>query len=335
MIEVSDSTLSRYAIHYVGNASDDVVKLSEHVFTDVPVELEAAWTTVAFQKFEQMTEYRFFHESSLTLHDLHAYASEIFRHESEFLAQSQLIAKHLHNASTHPNIKNGELFVGVFDNCTWVDQTVRVLAIMKIDEKDTFIDIVPKEDGIDVQDVEGISLKRVNNTALIVDFGQGDYSVFVKTKKKEDVVYWTERFLQAKVADESYAKTNEALTLCKKFITKEHYTNTEKITYLTKTLDYFHEQENFHVNDYVEVVFEQPEEKTRDTLVSLLAPLTTPISLSAVEKAQKAYKRKIKLDEHIEIQVMLDAQEDVERYIETGVDENGRKFYKLYFHEES
>lgn len=335
MIEVSDSTLSRYVIHYVGNANDDIVNVSEHVFTDVPMELEAAWTTVAFQKFEQMTEYRFFHESSLTLHDLYAYASEIFRNESAFLAQSQLIAKHLHNASTHPNIKNGELFIGLFDHCTWVDRRVRVLAIMKIDEKDTFIDIAQTEGGLRVTDVEGISLKRINNTALIVDLGNGELSVFVKTKKKEDVVYWTERFLQAKVADESYVKTNEALTLCKKFITKEDYTNTEKLTYLTKTLDYFQQQDHFHVNDYMEAVFEEPDAPTRDTLVTMLAPLTTPISISAVEKAQKAYKRKIRLDEHIEIQVMLDSQEDVERYIETGMDEQGRKFYKLYFHEES
>lgn len=333
MIEVSDSKLSRYTIHYVGS-QDDGVKLSNDVFMTPSMELEAAWTTVAFQKFEQLDEYTFFHDSDLKLHDMHAYATEVFHNESEFLTQSHHIAKHLQAASTHPNIKNGELFIGLFDNCTWVDQAVRVLAVMKIDEKDTFIDVAEHDGELRVQDVEGISLKRINNTALIVDFGDR-LSVFIRTKKKEDVVYWTERFLQVKIADESYAKTNEALTLCKKFITKEHFTNTEKLSYLAKTLDYFHEEATFIPTNYVEAVFDAPEDVQRDTLMTMLMPLSTPISQTAVEKAQKSYKRKIKLDEHIEIQVTMNNRDDVDKYIETGIDEQGRKFYKLYFHEEA
>lgn len=73
----------------------------------------------------------------------------------------------------------------------------------------------------------------------------------------------------------------------------------------------------------------------RDTVVTMLTPLATPISLSAVEKAEKSYKRKIKLDEHIEIQVTMNSQDDVARFIETGIDESGRKYYKLYYSEES
>lgn len=334
MIEVSDSKLSRYAIHYVGNANNDTVRLSDTIFTDMSMELEAAWTTVAFQKFEQLDEYRFTHASDIHMNEMYAYATEIFRNESEFLAQSQHIATHLHNASQHPNIKSGELFIGLFDNCTWVDRTVRVLAIMKIDEKDTFIDVKQADGVLAIQDVEGISLKRVNNTALIVDFGNDTPSVFIRTKKKDDVVYWTERFLHVNVADESYHKTTEALQACKKFITKEDFTNTEKLTYLAKTLEYFEKEESFLPTTYVEEVFEAPNEAQRDTLLTMIAPLATDISLMAVEKVQKSYKRKIKLDDHIEIHVAMRDASDVEKYIESGIDEQGRKYYKVFFDEE-
>lgn len=336
MIEVSDSQLSRYAIHVVGNANEGTVTLSNDVLHATTLELEAAWTDVAFQKFEQMEEYRFFHESSLTLHDMYVYATEIFRSESEFLLQSQLIAKHLHNASTHPNIKEGELFVGLFENVAWVDRAVRVLAIMKIDDKETFINVSQQDGQLHVSDVAGISVKRPNNTALIVQLAEDDVRVFVRTRKKDETLYWTERFLQAKIADESYVKTNEALKLCKKLITKDDtFSNTEKIDYLTKTLDYFYESEQLSPTNYVNAVFDEPEEALRDTVVTMLTPLATPISLSAVEKAEKSYKRKIKLDEHIEIQVTMNSQDDVARFIETGIDESGRKYYKLYYSEES
>lgn len=334
MIDVSDSKLSRYSIHYVGNAHNDTVRLSDKVLTDLSIELEAAWTTVAFQKFESMQEYRFTHESNIHLNEMYAYATEIFRNEAEFLAQSQHIAKHLHQASQHPNIKDGELFIGLFEHCTWVDQTVRVLAVMKIDDKDTFIDIQQQDGQLAVQNMDGISLKRVNNTALIIDFGDDTPAVFIRTRKKEDVVYWTERFLHASVADESFYKTTEALATCKKFITKEAFTNTEKLGYLAKTLDYFEKEDNFSPMSYIYEVFDEPEQAQSEALMTMLTPFTTPISLTAVEKAHKSYKRKIKLDEHIEIQVMMHDIEDVEKYIKTGVDETGRKYYTFYFHEE-
>ena len=41
----------------------------------------------------------------------------IFDQETSFLEQSINIAKHLHSVSQHPNIKSGELFIGLFDNC--------------------------------------------------------------------------------------------------------------------------------------------------------------------------------------------------------------------------
>ena len=75
----------------------------------------------------------------------------------------------------------------------------------------------------------------------------------MKAKKKEDVVYWQEKFLKLKVTDENFHKTNLALTECKKYILKEEgFSNTDKLDYLNKTLDYFRKEEQFQVGDYIE-----------------------------------------------------------------------------------
>lgn len=138
------------------------------------------------------------------------------------------------------------------------------------------------------------------------------------------------------MADEQYEKTDLALQEVKKYILKEEeYTNTEKLSLLNKTLDYFRNEESFQVDDYIEEVFETADEVKKSVIINRVKPYETIISESAIEKAEKGYKRKIKLDEHIEIVVNVRDIEAVDQLIETGEDEEtGRKFYKIYFEEE-
>lgn len=200
-----------------------------------------------------------------------------------------------------------------------------------------FLDIKNEQNKMTVNGIDGINVKKMNNMAVIVDMGADEAPVvFMKTKKKEDVVYWQERFLKIKVADEHYHKTNLALTECKKYILKEdRFTNTEKLGLLNKTLDYFHSEEQFQVNDYIETVFEAADSTQKDIIVNSVKPYETVISESALAKAEKSYKRKIKLDSAIEIQVNVRDIEQLEELIEVGFDEEtNRKFYKIYFNEE-
>ena len=68
-----------------------------------------------------------------------------------------------------------------------------------------------------VNGVDGINVKKINNMAIIIDMGPDRFpAVYIKTKRKEDIVYWQERFLKIQAADAHYYKTNLALTECKK-----------------------------------------------------------------------------------------------------------------------
>lgn len=334
MLEVSDSKLTQYVVHSVS----DTLVLGEEAFTRPEVMLEAAFTQLAFNKLDFEQQYEFFHETDLGLNEVYTYVKSIFDNENSFLEQSKHIATHLHSASGHPNIKSGELFIGLFENCIWHTAAKKVIAIVKIDEKEMFLDVKNEQNKVIVNGVDGINVKKVNNMAVIVDMGADEApAVFMKTKKKEDVVYWQERFLKIKVADEHYHKTNLALTECKKYILKEEsFTNTEKIGLLNKTLDYFKHEEEFQVHDYIETVFEKTEPAQKDLIINSVKPYETVISESAIAKVEKSYKRKIKLDANIEIQVNVQNIEQVDELIEVGYDEaTNRKFYKIYFQEEA
>lgn len=333
MLEVSESKLTKYAVHYVG----DTLVMGEEAMSQPDVLLEAAFTQLAFGKLDLEQQYEFFHETNIGLNEIYTYVKSIFDEEDSFLEQSKHIATHLHSASQHPNIKPGELFIGFFDNCYWHSEVKKVLAIVKIDEKEIFLDVKNEQNKMTVSGIDGVNVKKSNNIAVIVDMGQDEPpAVFIKTKRKEDVVYWQERFLKIKAADEHYYKTNLALTECKKIILKEEsFTNTEKLSLLNKTLDYFRNEEEFQVNNFIESVFEKAEPVQKDIIINTVKPYETIISESAIAKVEKTYKRKIKLDDNIEIQVNVRDIEEVEELIEVGYDEaTNRKFYKIYFQEE-
>ena len=334
MLEVSESKLMQYVMHYV---SDGLV-LGHEAFPQPEVMLEAAFTQLAFHKLGLEQQYEFFHETDIGFNEVYTYVKSIFDNHPSFLEQSKNIAQHLHSVSQHPNIKSGELFVGLFENCVWNNEVKTALAIVKIDEKEMFLDVKNEQNEMIVNGIDGINVKKINNVVVIVDLGQDEMpAVFLKTKKKEDVVYWQERFLKLKVADESFHKTNLALTECKKYILKEDsYTNTDKLGFLNKTLEYFRKEEQFQVEDYIETVFEAADEVQKDILINTVKPYETKISESGIVKAEKSYKRKIKLDANIEIQVNVSDITQINELIEVGYDEvTNRKFYKIYFDEET
>ena len=333
MLEVSESKLAQYIIHFI---SDSLV-LGEEAFTQPEVMLEAAFTQLAFSKIDLEQQYEFFHETDIALNEVFTYVSAIFKEEKSFLEQSKNIATHLHSVSQHPNIKSGELFIGLFDNCFFMNEAKKIVAIVKIDEKEMFLDVKNDQNKMIIHGIDGINVKKINNMAIIVDMGEEQVpAVFMKTKRKEDVVYWQERFLKIKAADEHYHKTNLALTECKKYILKEdNFSNTEKLGLLNKTLDYFRNEDEFQVNEYIETVFDKTDSTQRDIIINSVKPYETIISESALEKAEKKYKRKIKLDSNIEIQVNVQNIEQVDELIEVGYDEaTNRKYYKIYFQEE-
>jgi hypothetical protein len=114
----------------------------------------------------------------------------------------------------------------------------------------------------------------------------------------------------------------------------------DKIDILAKSRDYFLNSKKFHEKEYVETVFDSAPEvqkafkeykKNYQENNNVDIKSNFDVSEIAVKKSAKALKSVIKLDKNIQIFVNGSSEQ-----IEVGFDKSrGKKFYKIYFTEES
>ena len=61
----------------------------------------------------------------------------------------------------------------------------KVIAIVKIDEKEMFLDVKNEQNKMVVNGIDGINVKKINNMAVIVDMGADEATCcFYKNKEK-------------------------------------------------------------------------------------------------------------------------------------------------------
>ena len=85
MLEVSESTLAQYVVHYVG----DTTLFGEEAYSQPEVLLEAAFTQLAFNKMDFEQQYEFFHETDIGLNEVYTYVKRFF----------QILITSIHNQS--------------------------------------------------------------------------------------------------------------------------------------------------------------------------------------------------------------------------------------------
>jgi hypothetical protein len=132
------------------------------------------------------------------------------------------------------------------------------------------------------------------------------------------------------------------LSLTKQFITSELdkegvVDKKEQIELLNKSLDYFRAKESFDIEEFQTEVFAD------DNVIGSFRDFGSryiqsndfdiasnfDISLDAVKKQTRIFKSVVKLDKNFHI--YIHGRTDL---IEKGVDEQGRKFYKIYYQDE-
>jgi hypothetical protein len=133
------------------------------------------------------------------------------------------------------------------------------------------------------------------------------------------------------------------LTVYKNFISEGvdkdiELTKPEKIDLLNRSIRYFKEKDRFDLDEFnSEVIgheqgarlfmqYKSDYENRYETGIDE----QFDISNAAVKKQARIYKSVLKLDRNFHIYIHGNSE-----LIEKGVDENGRKFYKIYYQEES
>ncbi|PSA89897.1 hypothetical protein C6370_19025 [Bacillus atrophaeus] len=336
MIDLSKCELEKAIIHYIANPLEKVKSVISNNVIDDNVLFQKPFLKLSFNKFEENEICEFSHESEINLNEVYFFSSQILKDGNDFITNSQNIAKHLIEVSRHPNIKGGELLILKFKGARYEDKEVEILSIVKVEDKEQFLQVNNLNEKLTISSFKGIDLKQNNKLGLIMFFKEkSEFLVFVNNRKKDDAVFWKENFLNVKYKVDDRYKTEHLLKECRHFISNSSkFSPEEKVEYLSKSIEFFKEETYFDTEKYFEKVFKEKNVDI-DYLHEQIKPLETNIAPDTVRKVEKKFVKTIVLDDDIKIRISMGDIGGMSDILEKGFDvDKNKRYYKIYFEEE-
>ncbi|MFO8067480.1 MAG: nucleoid-associated protein [Bacteroidales bacterium] len=345
IINFDEANLKLFALHKVGNKSaDEGYSLSEGTM-EISPELKDILTQYFVSSFKEVESYHFYHENDLKYNEVYGFVTEIFENPAKLHSQSVNLAKHLYEKSLHPKIKGGEFYVAYFNDCMIDNESVDAIGIFKSEIKDTFLKVYSSNDNFEIESEKGINVKKLDKGCIIFNSEkENGYISFVvdNSSKGAEAHYWIDDFLQLRQRRDEYYNTQNLLSMCKNYVTEEmpqqfEVSKADQIDMLNRSVKFFKENDNFDMDEFSSEVVGQAEviesfKKYKNDYQSeneIELSDSFDISDSAVKKQSRYIKSVIKLDKNFHIYVH--GNRDM---IEQGTDEQGRKFYKIFYNEE-
>lgn len=286
--------------------------------------------------------YRFTHNVDLELNVLYKLSQEINQNEAIGDSHEGIIS-HLRTSSRHPNIKEGELFVLRFRDIFIGDHTIDALGIFKVEKKDPFIETPDWTKEPTLLFKEGIGEKKLDKACLIL-FDEDPFTILAYDNNNSEAVYWKNDFINLDFKKDHVNNTNHFLEMTKSYITDQmpeefEVSKTDQIDLLNKSLKYFKEAETFDKGEFELSVFGQEDEaiqsfryfdKQYQEDMDLELDDNFKIAVQSVKKQARIFKSVLKLDKNFHVYIHGNRE-----LIERGTDSDGRKYYKIYYENES
>lgn len=337
--------MDRLILHFVGNKNNgDGVRFSD-VLTDFE-NIEDFFKQLIDNNFKYEELYQFFFLPNLELNPMYQFISSVFKEKESFIEQSKNVGRYLYDKSTHPQIKGGELCIFYFKDCQINDELIDCIGIFKSENKETILKVSSTKDGYNLKDEKGINTTKLDKGCLIFNTEtENGYIVSVvdNTNKNTEAQYWKDDFLSVQPKRNEYHQTNQFLGIAKQFVTKKltedfEVSKADQIDLLNRSVEYFKNHETFEKTDFEKKVFQDnniidsfrnfDEGYRRDNEIDISNNFD--ISTQAVKKQARAFKSVLKLDKNFHIYIHGDKE-----LIEQGVEKDGRKYYKIYYKDET
>lgn len=348
MTGIDSVQLKQVIVHKVGNPTrGEELKLSANPLTLNDEIVSALLTRYFLGAFNEKEQYHFTHISDIQLNEVYHYIFQIFEDPKSFTANSALLANFLYSKSSHVKVKEGEFYLALFDNVPLENEYVQAIGLFKSESKESFLKVFPHGQSWEVIHEEGVNINKLDKGCLVFRKNTAEgYIVCVvdNTNKQQDAQYWIKDFLQVEPYANSYHHTNNYLGLCKQFITKEYaekfeVSKSDQIDLLNRSMDYFKNNESFSMESFTQEVIHHEAvvdafreyKQNYESAKNLVMEDNFDIHLSAVQKQAKLFKTVLKLDKNFH--VYIHGRRDL---IEKGFDDlSGKKYYKLFYDEES
>jgi hypothetical protein len=348
MLDTTSVNIESLSIHHIGNRTNgEEMYISKAPADITEFHLRELLLRYFLQPFTVPEYYSFtFSNEDFRMNPLYKYASDVFDSTVAFHLNSVNIARHLYETSLHPQIKAGDLFVVHFRGVVLEGKRTDALGIFKSENRQTFLKLDTESDEFSLQYEDGIDIGKMDKGCLIIDVDRGKgYRVCVidKGNRNTEAQYWKDGFLQLRPCSDDYHKTREFLTIAKDFVTNQigqefEVTKADQIDYLNRSVDYFKKNENFDKQQFGQEVFQDKDlissfrkfDETYRAERDMQDADGFPINPMAVKKQERVFKSVLKLDKNFHVYIHGDRS-----LIEQGREPDGRKFYKIYFEEES
>jgi hypothetical protein len=349
MLDFTNCNINSVIAHQVGNqTNDEELILSTTLLNTEDARLRELLIKYFLNPFKDAVEfYSFaFSDGDFTLNPLYQYSNSIFSYDDSFIKKSESIAMFLYEIALHPQIKSGDLFVATFKNISIDGQMVNALGLFKSENRQEFLKLNKKSKEFSLKYDDGINVDKLDKGCLIFNVEKEiGYKLCVidKSNKSSEARYWINFFLNVNPIKTNYHQTSQFLGITKQFVTKRldeefELSKADKIDILNRSVDYFKKHEAFDKNQFEEEVFgdstviesfrkfDQTYRQENEVELSD----NFEISPQAVKKQARVFKSVLKLDKNFHI--YIHGNKDL---IEQGVDKDGRKYYKIYYEEES
>ena len=340
MVIGKEALVEEFAMHRLGGEHKD------NIFSDFTVTLkgdeEQDFLRKLFLKpFANMAfTSEFTHAVGLEYNVLHGLCAQI-RSGEDLLARSEAIAKHLVDVSKHHNINGGDLYVAKFSGVQLGNAVYEAVGIYKFDEKEVFIESKQAGGLIELSMKRGLGNLKPNKAVLVV------YTVDTPTlfviDDNTSTEFWQKDFIDHRPKKDNVNSTSSVLDLTKSFITEQlpqdyQIAKADQIDLLNRSVQYFKSHSEFDKQEFAQEVFQEEGairsfndyserfQESRDVEIGD----NFEISSHAVKRQARIFKSVLKLDKNFHIYIHGDRDR-----IEQGVDEKGRKFYKIYYDQES
>ena len=192
--------------------------------------------------------------------------------------------------------------------------------------------------------LQGIAFSKFSNAALLNE-EEGILKIYLAEKGGNNRIndFWKDSFLQIKPVANNFLFTKELINLTRDFVEHkmpEEYQldKVDQVALLQRSAEYFKTQPNYIEDEFASNIFQDEEVIASFKKHKAEAEAQSDFSFSenfsldkdAVKKQSRFLKSVIKLDKNFHVYVH--GNRDM---IERGEDENGLKFYKLFYKEEN
>jgi len=345
MFYFDESALENLIVHQIGNKSEsgDISLSGQGIEMDE--DLKAVLISYFFGSFKDSIYYNFAGES-LEENKAFQSAANIFEDAENLVEESKKLATHLFEQSYHPNIKSGELYVGLFRNCIVDDELVDAVGIFKSETKQPFLKVFPNDGNIQVTHDKGININKIDKACLIFNTEKENgfkVTIVDVSGRSKEAHYWKDDFLALQQRKDDYYQTQNYIGICKGFVQnvfneENGIEKADQIDMLNKSAEYFKENKQFDIQEFEDKVIENEEviqafqQYTGKVAEEhdLEIKDSFDISETAVKKGRAQFKSILKLDKNFHIYIHGDRQRIVKGFDQSS----GLNYYQIFYNQE-